>query len=420
MKSKNRPTLTDFLYNDKLVFIFSLIVAFVIWLMVVINVSPTITNVIKDVEVTIDNTVPSQFGLEVFGDSEFTVDVTVKGKKYVISSASLLADDIVVTAQTNNVDSAGVRTLQLKAESKSGRTDYTITGISVKTVDVYFDTAKTVQMVIESDVIADGFPIVSDGFECGDINLSSTSVTITGPSTEVNSIEKVVARLVLDESLSSNKSADAELIPLNDKGKNNFKYLTMSENKVVLTIPVLRVKELQTSVIFKNAPDNFVVTPLKYTVSPAKDLFKVSVDEYDTVTSFDIGTVDFKNLSPSNHVFTFSSEDLAVAEDNSTHEYKVDVNVSGIGQEYFTVEKDAISVNNPKKIDYIISGLNKSVVICGKKQSLSSITEKDIKVEIDLSEVNISAGQTISVPAVISISNADCWVYGTYTVDVSL
>ncbi|MGN0525998.1 MAG: YbbR-like domain-containing protein [Acutalibacteraceae bacterium] len=420
MKSKSRPTLTDFLYNDKIVFILSFVVAFVIWLLVVINVSPTITNVVKDVEVTIDNTVPSQFGLEVFGDSEFTVDVTVKGKKYVISSSSLIADDIIVTAQTNSVDSAGNRTLQLKAESKSGRTDYTITGLSAKTIDVYFDTAKTVQMVIESDVVTDGFPVVSEGFECGDINLSSTSVTITGPSTEVNSIEKVVARLVLDESLSSNKSADAELIPLNANGKSNFKYLTLSENKVVLTIPVLRVKELQTSVIFKNAPDNFIVTPLKYTVSPERDLFKVSVDEYDRVTSFDIGTIDFKNLSPSNHVFTFSSEDLAIAEDSSTEEYKVNVNVSGISQEYFTINKADISVNNPKKTDYAISGLNKSVAVCGKTQSLSSITEKDIKVEVDLSEVNISVGQTVSVPAVVSVSNADCWVYGTYTVDVSL
>jgi YbbR domain-containing protein len=181
--------------NDKFVLLFSFCVSVLIWLAVVINVSPATTRVIKDVKVVIDNTVPSQFGLEVFGESEFTVDVTVKGKKYLISPATLSADDIVVTAQTSSVDSAGKRTLQLKAESASGRTDYSIASVSMKTIEVYFDIAKTIQMVIEPNVVADGFSVVREGYTCGDINLSETSVTITGPSTEINRVEKVVAEL---------------------------------------------------------------------------------------------------------------------------------------------------------------------------------------------------------------------------------
>ena len=238
---KNKFKLNDLFNNDVFLLVFSLVAALFVWLLVVINVSPATTRVIKGVKVNIDSTIPSQFGLEVFGEKEFTVDVTVKGKKYQISSAALSADDITVTAQTNNVDSAGNRTLQLKAEPPEGA-DYTVTNISSKTIDVYFDTSKTVQMVIEPRVVADGFPIVEDGFTCGNINLSETSVTVTGPSTEINRIEKVVARLVLEKSLSSNKSADAEIVLLNDKDKSDFKYVTMNIDKVVLTIPVLQVK----------------------------------------------------------------------------------------------------------------------------------------------------------------------------------
>ena len=395
--------LNDLFNNDLFVLFFSLVAALVIWLMVVVNVSPATTRVIQDVKVTIDSTVPSQFGLEVFGETEFTVDVTVSGKKYQISSAALSAEDVVIIAQTNSVDSAGKRVLQLKPEIPDDA-DYTITNISSKTIDVYFDTAKTVQMVIEPQVVTDDFPIVKSGFTSGDINLSETSVTITGPSTEINRIEKVVARLELEKSLSSNKSADAEIILLSDKNRSDFKYVTTSIDKVVLTIPVLQEKELETIVAFKNAPDNFIVTPLKYTVSPAKDLFNISVDDYDKTVDYTIGTVDFKTLSPSNRVFTFSSADLKLSEESKTEEFVVTVDMSGISQEYFTLPTKNFAINNPEKEDYRISALNKSVVVVGAVKDLESVTEEDIKVEIDLSDIDINKGQTIN---------------GSYSVEVS-
>lgn len=409
-----------FLYNDKIVLLISFVLAIIVWVAVAIFASPATTRVIQGVKVVIDKNVPSQFGLEVFGESEFTVDVTVKGKKYLISSASLTANDIIVTAQTNNVDSAGKRTLTLKAESASGSTDYTISSISSKTIDVYFDTAKTVEMVIKPLVVADGFDVVADGFTSGDINLSETAVTISGPSTEVNRIESVVAKLVLDGPLSSNKSADASIVPLSDDGKSNFQYLTMSIDKVVLTIPVLQQKELKTTVTFKNAPDNYVVTPLDYKVSPSKDYFNISVDDYDKTTDFSIGTIDFKMLSPSNHVFSFDTKTLALSKESSTDTFTVDVDMSGIMQEYITYSSKKIKVNNPKKITYNVSGLNKSVVVVGAEKDLESITEDDISVEVDLSELEIRKGQSVTVPAVVSVKSASCWVYGTYYVEVNL
>ena len=411
--------LNDLFNNDLFVFVFSLLAALFIWLMVVVNVSEPTTRVIQGVKVNIDSTVPSQFGLEVFGEKDFTVDVTVEGKKYQISSAALSAEDIVITAQTNNVDSAGNRTLQLKPEIPEGA-DYKITTLSAKTIDVYFDTSKTVQMVIEPQVETDGFPIVEEGFTSGNINLSDTSVTVTGPSTEINRIEKVVAKLVLEKSLSANKSADAEIILLNDKNRSNFKYVSMNIDKVVLTIPVLRTKELKTIVAFKNAPDNFVVTPLEYTISPEKDLFNISVDDYEKIADFTIGTIDFKTLSPSNHVFTFLSDDIDVAEESGTEEFSVNVDMSGISQEYLTCSSEVFVVNNPDKKDYKVSDLNKSVVVVGDEKELESITTEDIKVEIDLSELDISEGQSETVPAVVSVDNAGCWIYGTYFVEVSL
>ena len=415
---KNNNKLSVLLHNDKLMFIFSFIAAIVIWLGVVINVSPEMTTTIQNVKVTIDSTVPSQFGLEVFGDNEFYVDVKVTGKKYKISS--LNAEDIKIIAQTNSVDSAGMKTLLLKSDQTFGNSDYAISSISQKSIDVYFDVPKTIQMVIEPDIVADDVEIVEDGFKTGEINLSETSVSVTGPSTEINRIVKAVARLKLQKSLSENKSADVDVLLLDENGKTNFKYVTTDIQNVILTIPVLRVKEINTTILFKNAPDEYVLNPLKYTILPAKDFFNISVDEYDETKEFSVGTIDFKSVSPSNYVFEFLRTDLPVSDESDTQKFIVKLDVSGLSQDYFVISSNKVKVNNPDNLEYRVSGLNKSVVVVGSEKALESITEDDISVEIDISDINITSGQTTSVPANVTVNSSNCWIYGTYTVEVSL
>lgn len=411
--------LNSLFQNNLFVFVLSLLISVVIWLLVVINVSPQTTRVIKDVKVTIDDTVPSQFGLEVFGESEFVVDVTVKGKKYQISTGNLSADDIVVTAVTTNVDAPGFRTLQLRAEPVSENASYTISSVSAKTIDVYFDTAKTVQFVVEPNIITDGFPVVEDGFTCGEISLSEPSVVITGPSTQVNRIEKVVADCVLDKSLNSNLSLETAIVPLDDKNKSDFDYLSMSVERTVVAIPVLRTKTVNTAVNFKNIPKNYVASPLKYKISPAKETFNIFVDEYEKATSYDVGTIDFKTLSPTNNRFVFSSHKLPVAE-GGAKEFIVTVDMSGFSQEYISVSQDKIKVNNPEKLDYTISDYPNSVVIVGPDSELSGITKDNIYLEIDLSQVEAEEGETVVIPALITVESDTCWVYGTYDIEITL
>ena len=416
---KNKKSFNSLFDNKLFSLAVSLIGAIVIWLLVVINVSPQTTRVIKDVKVTIDETIPSQFGLEVFGESEFTVDVTVTGKKYEISSANLSAEDIVVTAVTTNVDSPGFRTLQLKAEPISEGAAYTISSTSIKTVDVYFDTAKTVQLPIEAEIETGDFPVVEEGFSCGDITLSESSVTISGPSTQVNRIEKVVAKCKLEASLSSNLTVEADVLPLDDLNKSDFEYLTLSVDKVVMVVPVLKVKELNTIVTFKNIPDAYSTSPLEYSISPKKAQFNVFVDVYDKTAEYSVGTIDFKSLSPSKNIFTFTGESTEVVE-GTVGEFVVEVNMDGFSEEYMTVSSEAIEVNNPDDRLYKVSEFNQSVVIIGKEEDLKNITKDMIKVEVDLSQVEWKAGETVTVPAIVSVDKSTCWIYGSYTVEITM
>ncbi len=414
---KKKSLINKLFQNDKVVFVFSVFVAVLVWVLVVVGVSPQTTRVIKGVKVTVDTTVPSQFELDVFGETDFYVDVTVSGKKYQLSN--LTEKDIVVNAVTNNVNSAGVHNLVLYSEPANGGNEFTVSSISQKSVNVYFDTTKTVQLVVEPEIITNGSPIVSEGFTSGDINLSETSVTITGPSAEVNKINRVVTRYVLKSPLVSNMSAETEIVPLDENNRNDFQYLELNTHKVILTIPVFKVKTADAIVTFKNAPDNYVVTPLKYTITPESASFKILVDEYDKTNQVSVGTVDFKNLYPGNDTFLFKAADTPVS-GGSVSEFKVSVDLEGFSQEYFTISGDKIVVNNPNNLKYQISGLNKSVAIVGTEEELGRITEDMISVEVDLSSVAITEGETLNLPAVVTVNNPACWVCGSYMVEVTL
>ncbi len=414
---KKKSLINKLFQNDKIVFVFSVLAAVLIWIMVVVGASSHSTRVIKGVKVTIDSSVPSQFDLDVFGESEFYVDVTVSGKKYLLSN--LTEKDIVVNAVTNNVNSAGVHNLALYSEAANGKSDFTVSSLSQKSVNVYFDTTKSVQLVVEPEIVTNGSAIVSDGFTSGDINLSETSVTITGPSTEINKISRVVTRYVLKSPLVSNMSAETEVIPLDENNRSDFLYLEMSTHKVILTIPVFKVKTADAIVTFKNAPDNYVVTPLEYTVFPGSADFDILVDEYDKTNQVSVGTIDFRNLYPGNDTFVFNTNDVPLSDD-SVSEFKVSVDLSDYAQEYIKVSTDKIVVNNPNNLEYKISELNKSIAIVGKKDELGRITEDMINIEIDLSSLAITEGETVSLPAVVTVNDPSCWVCGTYMVEVTL
>lgn len=414
---KKKSKINSLFKNDKFVFAFSLVVAFFIWCAVVITVSPQTTRVIKDVKVVIDESVSSQFGLEPFGDNEFVVDVTITGKKYQISGNRLPDDDIIVTALTNNVNSAGSHNLQLTCESISGSTFYTIDSISQKSINVYFDKKLEVNFVIEPEIVTNGFPIVDDGFNYGAVNLSESYVTISGPATEINRIEKVVTKHVLDEPLVSNLSTEAKIVPVDKNGNSGFLYLEYSNTDVVLTIPVFKIKVLETTVNFKNAPSAYVNNPLPFTVTPNKAEFDTSVEDYANVDDYSVGTIDFRKLNPSNNEFRFYIDDASTEEEND-EEFVVIVDLSGYTQDYFSVDSKNIVVNNPNKLKCSVSRVS-NIVVVGKQSSLDRITNDKITVEIDLSGVEINSGETKEIPAVVTVDSSDCWIYGTYYVTVS-
>ena len=82
-EKKNRLSFSDLLKDKRFMLFFSCLLAFVLWMWVAIEKSPETQRVITGVpvQINLENSVPEQLGLSVFGNSEFTIDVTVKSHK---------------------------------------------------------------------------------------------------------------------------------------------------------------------------------------------------------------------------------------------------------------------------------------------------------------------------------------------------
>ena len=411
--------------NNKAAFVFSVLMAVLIWVLVAIFFSPVEQRTIDNVPVTIDleNSIPEKLGLQVFGQSEFKVSVTVSGKRYVISPTALTADDIVVTANTNYVDSAGKNILQLELAPKDAGADFEITGCSEESVEVFFDHLLEKEYTVVPDISSDG-NVVADGFIQGDTVLSSELVTVSGPATEVEKIKNVIAKVQIDAPLKKTTTFDSTAIPINEYG-GTLRYLTVNDgyDVVTVTVPVLKPAKLKTSVLFKNTPSYFADNPVSYACSPDTLSVAMAADLLENAASVSVGSIDFSQINTGTNTFKFRSDSIANAKVmDDTKEISVSFTIPDFEKKTLTMPVDNITFKNVSdgtKAAVAESG-GITVTVIGLPEEIDTLTGSDISASIDASQLEADKG-TQKATADITISNTkSCWAFGTYTVDVSL
>lgn len=423
--NKNKFSFENILNNNRFLMIVSLIIAFGLWIWVAIDKSPEIQTVISNVPVNInlENSVPKQLGLQIFGESEFTVDVTVTGKKYILSN--LKTEDIFVEANTNYVDSAGNKTLQLKVLPAVSSDDFQITSVSSTYIEVFFDTYKEVEFSLNGDIVTELKNIVPDGCIMGDVVFSKNTVTVSGPTTEINRITGVDATVNVNEILEKTTTFDPSIkLVTSDGSKLEYSKMTIDEAEITMTIPVLKVVSLPTAVEFKNAPSYFIENPLKYTVYPSIVKVAVPVDVIDTTKHFVVDTIDFADIANSYNTFNVDAQSINSFKivDESIKTFRVRVNASGFESKTITVPTSKISLKNNRN-DFNVALNEKkdiAVTVIGTTTALEKVTADNISIQVDTTDKSLSKDtNTISAKVVLN-ENSECWAFGKYDIKVKV
>ena len=425
-ENKKKLSFSDLLEDKRFLLIFSFVIAFSLWAWVAIEKSPETQRVITGVpvQINLENSVPEQLGLQVFGNSEFTIDVTVKGKKYITSS--LDADDIDVIANTSYVDGAGVKTLQLKVTPKENNPDYVITSYSSNYIEVFFDTYKEMELplVAEIDTKLDSF--VPDDCIAGDTVLSMNTVLISGPTTEINKIKSISAKISVDKVIEKTTVFDpAFKIETIDGSSLEYVKMVTDESNITVTVPVLKEIVLPTIVEFRNAPSYFISNPLSYSVYPSSVKVAVPIDMIETTEYYVVDTIDFSDISSSINTFNVDVNQINSTlkiTDKNISKFTVKIDASEMVSRTINIPVSNFTVNNTRD-DYKVSinqDKNISVKIVGKESYIDSISAENLTIVIDTTEQEINENITTMSGNVRVMGDFPCWAVGRYDVKVKV
>lgn len=423
MKLK-KLSLRQLFSNTKFLVVFSIFVAFIFWIVVALEYAPVIENEIKDIPVKIDmnNSVPDKLGLQIFGQSDYTINVTVRGNRYIVGGDLLTADDFEATAQTAYVDSAGKHSLVVKVTAKDANADYEIISKSTDYIEVYFDKYAEKEVEVTPRIISELDDYTADDymFDKADIIYETKTVKVSGAQTEVNSITAAYADIPIEKKLTQSETIDASVV-LSNGSNLDSKYLKIngeSRLTVPVTLPVYKMQTSAVSVSFKNTPSDYINSPLLYSISPSRVRVAVLQNGSDTTNSLEIGTIDFANITPSNSSFTFLASNVKTAKFlDGTTSFNVEVNTDGLSTKKLEPNINSIMITGGSGVsagNVDLSSIG-SVTVVGTQTALASVNANMLEVNINLTNIKLEEGEN-TVPVTVTLKNSkNCWVSGSYS-----
>ncbi len=417
--------------NTKFLVVFSTVLALIFWIVVALEYTPIIQNVIEKVPVTIDLTdsTPERLGLKPFSDTNITVDITVEGKRYDVGGKKLKADDFNVEAETAYVDSSGEKALALKVTPKNANAEFEIVGLSADYINVFFDREATKEINLTPKIISPTEDIVDEGlvFYEEDIKVEKT-ITVTGPKTEIDKIQGANLEISIDKPLASTKVVEGtvKFITASD---DEIKYVkidghTPDQVKLAATIPVYKVMSLPVTATFAHSPKEYIDNPLEYTVTPSSVNVAVLQDGSGEISSLEIGEISFYELSPDKNKFEFSASDIKnakVLDDVDTFYVQLKL-PDTITTESLHIEKNNIVLEGAVEDDVYSVDFNdlNYITICSGSDNLKDITSKNVSGTINLEGIDITA-EGVKLPIEFNVKYSDdSWVVGTYSATVKL
>lgn len=423
MKLK-KLSLRQLFSNTKFLVVFSILVAFIFWIVVALEYAPVIENEIKDIPVKIDmnNSVPDKLGLQIFGQSDYTINITVRGNRYIVGGDLLTADDFEATAQTAYVDSAGKHSLVVKVTAKDANADYEIISKSTDYIEVYFDKYAEKEVEITPRIISELDDYTADDymFDKADIIYETKTVKVSGAQTEVNSITAAYADIPIEKKLTQSETIDASVV-LSNGSDIDSKYVKIngeSRLTVPVTLPVYKMQTSAVSVSFKNTPSDYINSPLLYSISPSRVRVAVLQNGSDTTNSLEIGTIDFANITPSNSSFTFLASNVKTAKFlDGTTSFNVEVNTDGLSTKKLEPNINSIMITGGSGVsagNVDLSSIG-SVTVVGTQTALASVNANMLEVNINLTNIKLEEGEN-TVPVTVTLKNSkNCWVSGSYS-----
>lgn len=406
--------LSDLKRNYKTL-IFAFIISAAFWVVVSVQVFPTIETEIEGIAIEAQ---PTEYmlenNLEIVDDISDLVKIRIEGKRFDISG--LKGDDFYAKIDLTTVRSAGTYTLPLSVSSKSK--------INCSIIDQDpFKITLTIDEIISKEFEIEGTaPDISlpDGYYVGDITTSPEKITITGSSSVINKITKVEARSGYHGEIIESHQTSSEIILYGENGARIIAdNLKLSSEKVTVNIPVYRQKELPLNIVI-NYPPNFDIDSLKYEIQPESIIVAAPGNLIDNLSKLDIGTINLSDISLNKNTYFTIPLPEGYKNLSGNNSAKIEWKTDNYGSLKIPVRMENITITNaPDNFNVSLTTRTVYFTVVGPSKELSGISESDFIVTANLLGVSLREGsQDVTVTAQLKGEKQNCWISGEYKVTI--
>lgn len=399
--------------------VFSLVLAFFIWLVIVFATDDKYNRTLENVPVTYTQTETlSQQNLSVISIEPQTVNVEVVGTRYVVSS--LTPQNLKVSLQLNSIVNAGTQSVALVGATDSS--EYTIKSITPMQANVRVDRLDTKIMDVQANISGIN---LADGYIKEAEIVSPDRVTLTGPATDLSRVAHAIVNIDVNKTLSSNETVSGSIILRDSDGNDiNNENITMDYDAADVTIPVLKKKKVPVSIQFLHEPPNFPLEELEYSFS--NDTIEIAgparlIDSYDTIS---LGYVDFRQLDIGTREVFDVKLPSGFVNVNNIQSISVSFHTENFDSRSFDIPEIEL-VNIPAGYEVTVNPGSlplRNVKVVGPRDTLESMAADDLIAQVDLSgqERELATGQIRLPVTVFAPAKGLVWATGSYVTIVDI
>lgn len=379
--------------------VLSLIIAILIWLLVRNVDDPIVVRTFYEIPVSIENASYLAENLEIplLVDGKDTVKVRVKGARSVVSK--LKKEDIKAVADMTQIISKDTTPIMVPVEvTGTGISDSDIT-VRPRNIQVDIEKQKSVEKTI---AVSTGDTQPDKDYEIGNLKANPEKVTISGPETIINKIDKVVALIDVTGRKESNieiksqlKIYDKNLDELSPKQLEYLNIKEISDNTIRIQAQFWKVKQsVKIKAEYSGEPkrgyevDSINLVPDTISVAGTDEALKKLeqegntleipgkyIDVTDKTGDFE-QNIDLSELLP---------EDLKLVRDLNSSVIAM-VKILPYNSRDYEVSVTQIEADNKAEdLDLIFQDEQITIRAKAKEQDLDSLSAANIQVQIDLS-----------------------------------
>lgn len=396
--------------------ILSLIIAILICLLVRNVDDPIIVRTFHEIPVTIENASYLAENLEIplLVDGKDTVKVRIKGARSVVNK--LEKEDITAVADMTQIISKDTTPIMVPVEvTCTGISDSDIT-VRPRNIQVNIEKQKSVEKTI---AVSTGDTQPDKDYEIGNLKANPEKVTISGPESIIDRIDKVVALVDVTGRKESNieiksqlKIYDKNLDELSAKQLEYLNIKEISDNTIRIQAQFWKVKQnVKIKAEYSGEPkhgyevDSINLVPDTVSVAGTEEALKKLEQEGNTLEIpgkyIDVTdkTGDFEENIDLNELLP---EDLKLVRDVNSSVIAT-VKILPYNSRDYEVSVTQIKADNKAEdLDLVFQDEQITIRAKAKEQDLDSLSTADIQVQIDLNgygEGEYEVPVTVTLPS---------------------